>query len=201
MLTLKQVEEGFEFLGIDDKNLKDEIISACLENHYYMKEEEVIKKSQQELEERIKNRFVVPYGKTKKEYLELKKETQKMIDDLKTIIQLRPDNSDYPEELKEKYIEKKKKIEFILKTPKGEINIKKAKDYQIDFLIDFDSNGFAKRCPNHSQDTNQKTPSLKYYRKSNTCYCFVCNQKFDAIDIYMKLYNVTLVEAVKKLSI
>ena len=31
---------------------------------------------------------------------------------------------------------------------------------------------------------------LKYYEKTNTCYCFgACGKAFDVIDIYMKLNN------------
>lgn len=47
---------------------------------------------------------------------------------------------------------------------------------------------------------NEKTPSLHYYKKNNTVYCFGgCGKAADAIDVYRKLHGSTFGEAVKAL--
>lgn len=72
--------------------------------------------------------------------------------------------------------------------------ILKAKDYPIDSLIQFSQNKAV--CLWH----NEKTPSLHYYRDTNSCYCFgQCGKAFDAIDVYRKLTNCSFKEAVEKL--
>lgn len=74
-------------------------------------------------------------------------------------------------------------------------DLQRAKSYPIHQLLKFDKQGNT-RCIFH----NEKTASLHYYPETNTCYCFgSCGKSFDAIDIYMKLHNVTFKEAVKKL--
>ncbi len=83
------------------------------------------------------------------------------------------------------------------KAPAGRINdamIEKAREYPIDELEDFEHN--VRKCLFHEDNS----PSLHYYKKSNTCYCFGgCGRKYDAIDVYMKLYNCNFIEAVKAL--
>jgi len=187
-------EDYFKFFKIED-NIVQEIKESIIFNKLWLMNENKLKKELKEKQERIKNRFVIPFGKTKKEYKEILKETQNMIDDLNIIIRHRPDDSDYPEELRDKYIEKKKKLKYIIQLPKQtkELNITKAKQYPIDQLMEF-KGGFAV-CPFHSE----KTGSFKYYKDKNFCFCFGGCGKKDAIDIYQKLYGVTLSEAVKKL--
>lgn len=197
MITRKELQEGCEFLGIENKEEIFNIINNCWENHFFMIEQAKLKKAEIEQQERIKNRFVIPFGKTKKFYAEMKKNIQKDIDALMVIMRERPD-SIIAEDYHAKYVEMKGKLQFILDKPakqSGEVNIGKAKLYPIDLLLDFKM-GFA-ICPFHSE----KSGSLKYYIKENTCYCFgACQKKYDAIDVYMKLYNVSLIQAVKKLS-
>ncbi len=110
---------------------------------------------------------------------------------------LGPDDNMLADIEREDYVIKKAKINKILKLHDkfGTMSIKKAKEYPIEQLIEFNSGGFAK-CPNHSD----KTPSLKWYPKRNKAHCFSCSGDFDSIDIYQKIYNVDFNEAVKKLS-
>ena len=71
-----------------------------------------------------------------------------------------------------------------------------AKGYPVTDLIEFDVRGKA-ICPFH----NEKTPSLNYYKKTNSCYCFGgCGRSYDAIDIYKHLHNCSFTEAVKSLN-
>ena len=78
---------------------------------------------------------------------------------------------------------------------KKSTDILTAKSYPITNLLKFIFNKAI--CPFH----NENTPSLHYYRESNSCWCFgSCGRRYDSIDIYMKLYNVSFTEAVKKLS-
>lgn len=71
-----------------------------------------------------------------------------------------------------------------------------ARGYLITELLEFDIKGKAV-CPFH----NEKTGSLHYYKKTNTCYCFGgCGKAYDAIDIYRQLNNCSFTEAVKHLN-
>lgn len=72
----------------------------------------------------------------------------------------------------------------------------RAKQYPISNLIKFDRAHKA-CCIFH----NEKTSSLHYYQKENRAYCFGgCGKGYDSIDIYMKLNNCSLPEAIKALS-
>lgn len=73
-------------------------------------------------------------------------------------------------------------------------DIERAKAFPIPSIIDF-VKGKA-MCPFH----NEKTPSLHYYEKTNTTYCFGgCGKSFDAVDIYQKKFNVSFKDAVNEL--
>lgn len=50
-------------------------------------------------------------------------------------------------------------------------------------------------CPLH----NEKKPSFVWYKDSNSFYCFGCNSGGTVIDLYMKLYEVSVSEAIKGL--
>lgn len=99
----------------------------------------------------------------------------------------------------------KEKLETLLKrlakktTPVGHItdaDIDRARDYRIDALLDFNSAGFCK-CIFHNEDT----ASLKYKKDLNYVHCFgSCAKTYDSISVYMQLYNVSFVEAVRALS-
>lgn len=72
-----------------------------------------------------------------------------------------------------------------------------AKSFPIPHLegIKFNKTGKAV-CPFH----NEKTGSLQYYPKTNTCYCFgQCGKNYDVIDMYMKINDASFTEAINKL--
>ena len=71
-----------------------------------------------------------------------------------------------------------------------------AKEYPITSLIEFDM--FKKAiCPFH----HEKSASLVYYPKTNSCYCFGgCGRAYDAIDIYRHIHNCTFTQAVNDLN-
>lgn len=71
-----------------------------------------------------------------------------------------------------------------------------AKTYPITKLLKFDRTKKA-LCPFHAENT----PSLHYYSKTNTTYCFGgCGRAYDAIAIYQKLHHLTFPIAVSDLN-
>lgn len=77
----------------------------------------------------------------------------------------------------------------------GDDKVLRAKAFPMDSLIKF--TGGKALCPWH----NEKTPSLTYYPKSNSCYCFGgCGKVYDSIDAYMKVHNVSFTKAVEDLN-
>ena len=78
--------------------------------------------------------------------------------------------------------------------PKTKADLIKAKEFPIDNILEFVSNKTI--CLWH----NEKSPSLTYYKKSNTCYCFGCGKYADSIEVAKKHYNLNFTEAVKLLS-
>lgn len=96
----------------------------------------------------------------------------------------------------------KKKYETILKCntlllsvkTDQKYSIEKAKEFPIIDLIQFNRANMAK-CIFHTD----KNPSLHYYPKSNTVYCFSCNRYGDAIDVYKELNHCSTFEAIKAL--
>lgn len=89
----------------------------------------------------------------------------------------------------ESLIEMKKKYSH--PKPK-ETDLISLKQIPIDRFISFNSSGMAK-CIFH----NEKTPSMKYYKKSNTVHCFGCGKTADVIDIVRELNKCTFKEALK----
>ena len=52
-------------------------------------------------------------------------------------------------------------------------------------------------CPWH----NEQTPSLVYYPKTNTAYCFgACGRRYDAIDAYMLKHGLNFTQAIKQMN-
>lgn len=82
----------------------------------------------------------------------------------------------------------------------GDDKILRAKSYPMDKLIAFVEQGADRNkacCPWH----NEKTPSLHYYKKSNSAYCFGgCGRSYDSIDAYMLLHNCDFKTAVRELN-
>jgi DNA primase len=77
----------------------------------------------------------------------------------------------------------------------GNDKVLRAKSYPMTNLIDFKQKKAC--CPWHSE----KTPSLQYYPKTNTAYCFgACGRAYDSIDAYRMKYGGGFVDAVKKLN-
>lgn len=71
-----------------------------------------------------------------------------------------------------------------------------AKGYPLPNIIDFDTHGKAK-CEWHKDDD---TPSLQYYSKTNTAYCFACAKVVDSIEAYRHKNNCSFKEAVDNLN-
>jgi hypothetical protein len=83
-----------------------------------------------------------------------------------------------------------------IKRNRGEIKdrILRAKSYPITELIEIKRNKAT--CLWHME----KEPSLAYYPKTNSLYCFGgCGRAYDAIDVYRQKYGCSFKEAVEKL--
>lgn len=74
-------------------------------------------------------------------------------------------------------------------------NLIKAKEYPITDLLDFNSARKAK-CIWH----DDRNPSMQYYPKTNSVYCWSCQKSGDAIDVYKQIKGCTTGEAIKALS-
>lgn len=103
-------------------------------------------------------------------------------------------------ELADKQIEdlmrQKRKLQYALKTNKrDELDIKRAKDCLVTDFVEVNRIGFAK-CPFH----NEKTPSFRHYKHTNSWYCFGCNEGGDVIKLVMKIKDISFVEAVRLLT-
>lgn len=74
--------------------------------------------------------------------------------------------------------------------------ISRAKSYPITNMVKFNSRGKSS-CLWHAE----KTASLHYYPKTNTCYCFGgCGRAYDAIDVYRIIHNCSFTAAVRELN-
>jgi hypothetical protein len=71
-------------------------------------------------------------------------------------------------------------------------DIKRAKEYPVENLIEFNIGGFA-HCIKHEE----KTPSMFFYKKNNVAHCFGCNETFDSIEIVKIQKGCGFIEAVK----
>lgn len=77
----------------------------------------------------------------------------------------------------------------------GDDKVLKAKSYPMTNLIEFRQRKAC--CPWH----NEKTPSLQYYPKTNSAYCFgSCGRAYDSIDAYRLKYGGSFVNAVNELN-
>ena len=146
--------------------------------------------------ENFKNRYEVPKGETKAFYKKLLKQTQERIDYFKPKIDSTPEGEFY-NLIQDSWIEKKKKINSILKYhgEYGTETLKLAKQYPMENLLEFNGAGFAK-CPSHGPEN---TPSAKLYKERNKIHCFGCGADLDSIDVCMIINNIPLGEAIKKL--
>jgi 5S rRNA maturation endonuclease (ribonuclease M5) len=71
--------------------------------------------------------------------------------------------------------------------------LERAKAVPCDEIIEFKKNKAL--CPVH----NEKTPSLQYYPKTNSCFCFGCSKSFDSIALYQAVHNVDFKTALNKM--
>lgn len=77
---------------------------------------------------------------------------------------------------------------------KDDTKIERAKSYPISNLIDFKHKKAC--CIWH----NEKTPSLAFYPKTNSVYCFGCGKSGDAIDVFRQIHGCTFKQAVEELN-
>jgi hypothetical protein len=90
-----------------------------------------------------------------------------------------------------------------LKPPKNQaiLDVARAREYPIGDLmgregINTGPQRTKYKCCLHSE----KSESFVWYKHNNSFYCFGCGKGGDVINLYMELYKVNFVEAVKKLS-
>jgi DNA primase len=77
----------------------------------------------------------------------------------------------------------------------GTDRVLRAKSYPLQNLIPFTRNKAV--CPWH----HEKTPSLAYYPKTNSAYCFgACGKPYDSIEAYRLLHNCSFKKAVDELN-
>lgn len=72
--------------------------------------------------------------------------------------------------------------------------IERARDVPIETLIEFDRNGKALAWCH-----DDKTPSLTWFKKGNRATCFVCDRRWNSIDICMDRDGLSFAQAVKQL--
>ena len=72
--------------------------------------------------------------------------------------------------------------------------LERAKAFPCTEIIEFTRNKAL--CPVH----NEKTPSLQYYPKTNSCFCFGCGKSFDSVSLYQAVHNVDFKTALQKLA-
>ena len=77
---------------------------------------------------------------------------------------------------------------------KSDLDITTAKRFPIHNLITFNRARKA-RCIFH----DDHSPSMQYYPRTNTVYCWSCKEWGDSIKVYQKLYNKTFKESVRAL--
>lgn len=80
-------------------------------------------------------------------------------------------------------------------TYEGDDRVLRAKTYPMDQLMKFTHKKAC--CPWH----NEKTPSLAYYPKTNSAYCFgSCGKAYDVIDLYRHIHHCGFKKAVDELN-
>jgi len=72
--------------------------------------------------------------------------------------------------------------------------IAQARAYPVEQLVDFTKGKAMAWCH------EDKRPSLSWWKKGNSCTCFVCGKRFNPIDIMVERDNMSFVNAVKYLN-
>lgn len=94
------------------------------------------------------------------------------------------------------YIRKHTPVTYTRRKYDGDNTLCRAKSYPITNMVTFDRRGKSP-CLWHSE----RTASLHYYQKTNTCYCFGgCGRSYDAIDVYRIIHACSFTDAVKELN-
>lgn len=186
------LEQGFSFLRITSEEEKKNVRESIIET-----EEQRVWQEKILWRKTFENRFVIPVGKDKKFYQKLLDATKKKIKELAVHARTCTEYCFIPEDEQQNYMEKRDRLSAIVNTKyvREGMDVTRAKAFPIDQMIQF-KEGFAKCLV----DTDEKTGSMKYNKGTNTVYCFGCSQKWDAIDVYMKLHNVPFKEAIKSLT-
>lgn len=78
----------------------------------------------------------------------------------------------------------------------GTTSLSKSKSFPIEDVLGTKIRSGFIECPFHTD----KTPSMKVYLSENRCHCFSCGFHGDVLDLVMKLENLSLPQAIKKLS-
>ena len=102
-------------------------------------------------------------------------------------------NTNYKKKL-EKRIVTNQQLLYFLESKDTPFNIDTIREIPITNFLEVNHAGFA-RCIWHEE----KTPSMKFYPRNNKVFCFGCSSGGDVIDVYMKLFDVTFKDAIKKL--
>lgn len=87
--------------------------------------------------------------------------------------------------------EEDKPVERMKKASPKDDRLGAAKEVPLSVFLKFNGAGFA-RCPFHKE----KTPSLHWIKRSNKWNCFGCNEHGDTVDLVMKMYTLSMKEAI-----
>lgn len=147
---------------------------------------------------RYENRLKVPFGKDQKYYKWLLDDTKSVINEWKDIIRKNSRNFLAKATFAE-YIDKEKRIKIAMKrntkTEDNVVDIQKAKTYPMTQIVEL-TRANTMKCLWHED----KNPSMQYYPKTNSLYCFSCNKKADTIDVVMKKTGLPFIDAVRQLT-
>jgi len=185
MYSKDNITKGKELLGLTNNELIWDIIIPNIDNFLYFHEQK-----------QYRERFNVSRELSKKQLKEKIKEINKFIDYYRDLI--RQTDGGFGQEQLDQYIKLKERLNLPKKLGDNKADIKKAREFPINQLLQFKKNGFTD-CVFHSTG-KQNTPSLHLDKRRNKAHCFSCGKDVDSIDIYMQLYKVSLTEAIKKLS-
>ena len=68
------------------------------------------------------------------------------------------------------------------------------KDYHVHFVYNTDvADEVQFRCPFHGKDNK---PSARFYRQTQSAFCWVCRKRWDVIDFVMEMENMTFIRAI-----
>jgi hypothetical protein len=179
---------------------KEEVEHTLLINKLWEIKKREEERQQKEIIKAYEDRFKVPMFSKKKDLEDLKKKVTKMISEYDTKYNETGRENPFLEYFVDELSERRRNILKRLKTwkkPNKDFgsDLQRAKAHPIENLIEFNNAGFAE-CPFHGPE---RTPSFKLYKDRNKAHCFGCGMDADTIDVYMKLNDCNINEAIKKL--